>query len=92
MGSAFNRAATSEYQTRLLLNDYVMQLLEQGCTLADNCVRTWFFVQNVDVNYGGVVKARKEVFLTQNLTENTHYIASTGIGGRHADPKAEWFL
>lgn len=87
VGSAFNRAATSEYQTRLLLNDYVMQLLEQGCTLADNCVRTWFFVQNVDVNYGGVVKARKEVFLTQNLTENTHYIASTGIGGRHADPK-----
>lgn len=87
VGSAFNRAATSEYQTRLLLNDYVMQLLEQGCTLAENCVRTWFFVQNVDVNYGGVVKARKEVFLTQNLTEKTHYIASTGIGGRHADAK-----
>lgn len=86
-GSAFNRAANSEYQTRLLLNDYVMQLMEQGCKLADNCVRTWFFVQNVDVNYAGVVKARNEVFVTQNLTEKTHYIASTGIGGRHADPK-----
>lgn len=86
-GSAFNRAANSEYQTRLLLNDYVMQLMEQGCKLADNCIRTWFFVQNVDVNYAGVVKARNEVFVTQNLTENTHYIASTGIGGRHADPK-----
>lgn len=68
-GSAFNRAANSEYQTRLLLNDYVMQLLEQGCKLADNCIRTWFFVQNVDVNYAGVVKARNEVFVTQNLTE-----------------------
>ena len=55
-GSAFNRAANSEYQTRLLLNDYVMQLMEQGCKLADNCIRTWFFVQNVDVNYAGVVK------------------------------------
>ena len=85
--SAYNRAANSEYQTRLLLNDYVMQLMEQGCKLADNCVRTWFFVQNVDVNYAGVVKARNEVFITQNLTEKTHYIASTGIGGRHADPK-----
>lgn len=84
---AYNRAANSEYQTRLLLNDYVMQLMEQGCKLADNCVRTWFFVQNVDVNYPGVVKARNEVFATQNLTEKTHYIASTGIGGRHADPK-----
>lgn len=86
-GTAFNRAANSEYQTRLLLNDYVMQLMEQGCTLAANCIRTWFFVQNVDVNYAGVVKARNAVFATQNLTEQTHYIASTGIGGRHADPK-----
>ena len=82
-----NRAANSEYQTRLLLNDYVMQLMEQGCKLADNCIRTWFFVQNVDVNYAGVVKARNEVFVTQDLTEKTHYISSTGIGGRHADPK-----
>ena len=85
--AAYNHAANSEYQTRLLLNDYVMQLMEEGCKLADNCIRTWFFVQNVDVNYAGVVKARNEVFVTQSLTEKTHYIASTGIGGRHADPK-----
>lgn len=88
MGSSFNRAANSEYQMRLLLNDYVMKLAEQNCTLANNCLRTWIFVQNVDSNYAGVVKARNEVFITQNLTEKTHYIASTGIGGRHADPKA----
>lgn len=87
MGSSFNRAANSEYQMRLLLNDYAMQLMEQGCSLAANCLRTWIFVQNVDCNYAGVVKARNEVFVTQNLTEKTHYIASTGIGGRHADPK-----
>lgn len=83
--SNFNKASKSEYQTRLLLNDYVMRLAEQGCSLANNCIRTWFFVQNVDVNYAGVVKARNEVFLTQNLTERTHFIASTGIAGRHAD-------
>lgn len=87
LGGSFNRAANSEYQMRLLLNDYVMKLMEQGCTLAANCLRTWIFVQNVDSNYAGVVKARNEVFITQNLTEHTHYIASTGIGGRHADPK-----
>ena len=62
-GSAFNRAANSEYQTRLLLNDYVMQLMEQGCKLADNCIRTWFFVQNVDVNYAGVVQQEQIHFL-----------------------------
>lgn len=86
-GTSTNKAANSEYQTRLLLNDYIMQLMENGCRLADNCIRTWFFVQNVDVNYAGVVKARNEVFITQNLTEKTHYIASTGIGGRNSDPK-----
>lgn len=85
--SNFNKASKSEYQTRLLLNDYVMRLAGQGCTLADNCIRTWFFVQNVDINYAGVVKARNEVFLTQNLTSETHFIASTGIAGRHADPE-----
>lgn len=85
-GGSCNKASNSEFQTRLLLNDYVIQLAEQGCKLATDCIRTWFFVQNVDVNYAGVVKARKEVFITQDLTEKTHYIASTGIEGRHADP------
>ena len=87
MAGACNQASNSEYQMRLLFNDYVMQLLENGCSLADNCIRTWLFVQNVDVNYAGVVKARNEVFVTQNLTDKTHFIASTGIAGRHANPK-----
>ena len=87
MAGSCNQASNSEYQMRLLFNDYVMQLLENGCSLADNCIRTWLFVQNVDVNYAGVVKARNEVFLTQNLTDKTHFIASTGIAGRHANPK-----
>ena len=86
MAGAFNQASNSEYQMRLLLNDYVMLLLENGCSLADNCIRTWIYVQNVDVNYAGVVKARNEVFVTQNLTDKTHFIASTGIAGRHANP------
>lgn len=85
-GYDFNRAANSEYQARLLLNDYVMKLNEEGCTLSANCIRTWFFVQNIDVNYAGVVKARNEVFFTQGLTPDTHFIASTGICGRHAEP------
>ena len=87
MAGAYNQASNSEYQMRLLLNDYVMQLLENGCSLAENCIRTWIYVQNVDVNYAGVVKARNEVFVTQNLTDKTHFIASTGIAGRHSNPK-----
>ena len=63
-----------------------MQLTQEGCTLANNCIRTWLFVNDVDLNYGGVVRARNQVFFTQGLTNNTHFIASTGIGGRQADP------
>lgn len=85
-GSAHNLAANSEYQTRLLFNEYIMQLAKEECTLADNCIRTWLFVNDVDLNYGGVVRARNQVFFTQGLTQHTHFIASTGIGGRQQDP------
>ncbi|MBP3788116.1 MAG: hypothetical protein J6I52_00670 [Prevotella sp.] len=84
--SAHNLAANSEYQTRLLFNEYITQLAQEGCTLKDNCIRTWFFVNDVDLNYGGVVRARNQVFFTQGLTNSTHFIASTGIGGRQQDP------
>ena len=77
----------SERQMKTLLKSYEADLVGKGCTLASDCIRTWIFVQNVDVNYAGIVKARRENFLGQGLTESTHYIASTGIEGRHADPK-----
>ena len=80
-------SSNSKYQTTRLLEDYVMRLIENECTLKDNCVRTWFFVNDIDNNYSGVVKARNEVFMTQGLTPETHYISSTGIGGRVADSK-----
>ncbi len=85
--SCANLAKDSERQTKLLLNEYVMRLLNEGCTLEANCVRTWFFVNDIDNHYAGVVKARNDVFVTQNLTDKTHFIASTGIGGRQANPR-----
>jgi len=85
-GSAHNLAANSEYQMRLLFNEYNMQLIEEECTLEANCIRTWLFVNDIDLNYGGVVRARNQVFFTQGLTQQTHFIASTGIGGRQQDP------
>ena len=85
LASASNKASKAEYQMRLIFNDYIMQLMEQELTLADNCLRTWIYVQDVDNNYAGVVKARNEVFITQNLNPDTHFIASTGIAGRTGD-------
>lgn len=72
----------SAAQTASLLETYEASLERHGMTLADNCVRTWFFVRDVDVNYKGVVDARRENFIRCGLTEKTHYIASTGIEGK----------
>lgn len=86
-GSACAPDLRSEVATRALLFDYALKLENEGCSLADNCVRTWFFVHDVDVNYAGVVKGRNEMFKVAGLTKDTHYIASTGINGGNADAR-----
>lgn len=78
----------SAHQTTQLLTAYEQLLQRFGATLADNCIRTWFYVRDVDTQYAGMVRARRENFEEQGLTPQTHYIASTGIGGLPADPRA----
>lgn len=77
------RAATSpeEVHTREIFNDLVDILARYGCNLADHCVRTWLYLKDVDVFYRGMVNSRRELFTQHGLTEDTHYIASTGIAG-----------
>ena len=81
------KAEGSSYeQTLKLLNSYEDKLDDLGATLAENCIRTWFFVRDVDTQYAGMVRARRDNFLEQGLTKNTHFIASTGIGGNPSHP------
>ena len=79
---------TSFIQTDTLLRGYEASLTLFDATLADNCIRTWFFVRDVDTQYAGMVKARMANFFEQGLTSKTHYLASTGIQGLPADPQA----
>ena len=72
----------SHSQTRDILEGYEAQLAHYGQCLADHCLRTWFFIRDVDTNYKGMVEARCSNFTMQHLTPETHYIASTGIGGQ----------
>ena len=84
-------------QTRLIFDKYLEIIKKENAaqtsdtkemTMECNLVRTWIYVTDIDVNYQGVVEARNDVFDQHQLTANTHYIASTGIGGstpvRHA--------
>ena len=50
-------------------------------TMERNLLRTWIYVNDIDNNYKGVVDGRNDIFDTENLTKDTHFIASTGIGG-----------
>ena len=75
-------------QTHFLFNKYLQTIEGTDMTMERNLVRTWIYVTNIDVNYQGVVEARNDIFDQEGLTADTHYIASTGIGGatpvRHA--------
>jgi len=84
--------ANSYEQTTAIFAKYEEYLLHNGMNLAENVQRTWFFVQNVDGNYQGLVDARRELFARQGLTADTHYIASTGIEGRAGDVDAKVML
>ena len=87
MGMTTN-VGDSAAQTTSLLEEYEAALAKYGATIEANCIRTWFYVRDVDTQYAGMVRARKANFEANGLTPQTHYISSTGIGGLPADPKA----
>lgn len=84
--SACEPGLQSSTATRAMLNDLALKLQDLGGSLIDNCLRTWLFVRDVDVNYAGAVAGRNELFALNGMTVDTHFIASTGINGVHDDP------
>ena len=75
-------ADKDSYAQSLLLFDKYLEIIRPlGLDLKTHCVRTWIYVRDIDANYAGLVKARNDVFAKEGLTHETHYIASTGIGG-----------
>lgn len=53
-----------------------------GMNWAEHVLRTWFFIDDIDRNYLGMVGSRLEFFLEQGLTPHHRFPASTGIGAR----------
>lgn len=78
-------AGNSLDQMSAIFSAYDEELRAEGMTVADDCIRTWIFVRDVDTNYAGVVVGRRNYFDTIGLTPQTHYIASTGIQGAVSD-------
>ena len=64
-----------------LLKHFKESLDAKGLSLSHHCLRTWFFVRDIDNNYMEMVKVRKAFFEEEGLLPETHYISSTGIEG-----------
>ena len=62
---------TSEQQTRSIFSAYAALLEARGLTLEGNCIRTWLFCDDIDHQYAGLVKARREWFAACGLTPQT---------------------
>ena len=75
-------------ETRSIFENYAGKLASNHCSLIDNCLRTWIFIQGIDLRYAGMVVERKRFFDREGLLPTTRYIASTGIEGRHVDPRS----
>jgi len=72
---------TSE-QTTALFSALEQDLRDRGASVAGHCVRTWFYICDIDHNYKAMVDARNMYFDSINLSPQTHFIASTGIEGK----------
>lgn len=75
-------------ETRHIFNSYTAALAQHDCRLKDHCIRTWIYVQGVDIHYKKMVEARVDYFNKEGLNKETHYLASTGIEGRHTNPQS----
>lgn len=83
-GLAGGAGGSSATQTRAVLERYLARLARHDFNLAAHTLRTWFVVEDIDHQYGGLVRARRELFSQHGLTADTHFITSTGIGGHQA--------
>ena len=82
----------SHGQTTCEFEGLVAELQKGGQSLLSDVQRTWLYCRDVDNNYAGLVEARNQIFAREGLTAETHYIASTGIEGRHQSPERLVFM
>lgn len=80
--------ANAGAQCQAVLDRYTTWLADHDMTLSQNVLRTWWHMRDIDHEYGELVEVRREFFQRYDLTELTHYIASTGIAGAPAEPTA----
>jgi enamine deaminase RidA (YjgF/YER057c/UK114 family) len=74
-------------QTKTIFDSLNSVIEQNGLNLLDNGIRTWVYVRDLDNHYKDMVRARREHFDAHGLTDNTRYLASTGILGATYSPE-----
>ena len=92
MDSDADELSDSEKQTKKIFKYLEEKLSNLNTSIEDSVLRTWIYAPHVDADYPGIVKARKELFDSINLTKDTHYIACTGIQGGTGNRFARVFM
>lgn len=69
-------------QTIYVLKQLQKDLKLRKATLTKNLLRTWVYINGLYSNYGKMASARAMTLRKANLTDKTHFVASTGIGGK----------
>lgn len=71
--------ATTYQQTTDVMEEWSRELNYKGLSILENGVRTWIHVSDIDREYSEMVRARAHVFVQEDLTPATRFLASTGI-------------
>jgi len=87
-----NQTLNTFGQTKGMFIKYIQILEHFKSNMLLNAIRTWIYVRDVDTMYSDVVEARKMIFEGAGLTDETHFIASTGIEGRNEHPACTTFM
>jgi enamine deaminase RidA (YjgF/YER057c/UK114 family) len=74
-------------QTQTIFESLNASIEQNGMSLLDNGIRTWIYVRDLDNHYKDMVRARREYFAAHGLTDQTRYLASTGILGITYSPE-----
>lgn len=76
---------TSFDQSAEIFDSFSDRLQKNNGNIFDHTIRTWIYVRDIDLNYQGMVEARKAYFESVGLNPETHYITSTGIEALNED-------
>lgn len=74
-------------QSKAIFEDLNAVIEANGMRLRDNGIRTWVYMRDLDNHYQEMVRARCECFAEHGLSDETRYLASTGILGMAHSPE-----